>query len=91
MALLPMRPRENKNSYTIENDLLKIIVSSKGGRPYFVQLKKYKTFDQKPLILLKAIQPFLDLIFIHKTTVPLQQTIYILTQVGKDSVDDCYR
>lgn len=37
--------------YTIENDLIKLVVSTKGGRPYSVQLKKYKTFLNGPLIL----------------------------------------
>jgi YidC/Oxa1 family membrane protein insertase len=37
--------------YTIENDLMKLVVSTKGGRPYSVQLKKYKTFLREPVIL----------------------------------------
>jgi len=37
--------------YTIENNLIKIAISNKGGRPYSVEIKKYKTFDKKPLIL----------------------------------------
>ncbi len=37
--------------YSMENDLLKLIISSKGGRPYSVILKNYKTSDSKPLIL----------------------------------------
>ncbi|MFO7368836.1 MAG: membrane protein insertase YidC [Bacteroidales bacterium] len=37
--------------YTIENDLIRLVVSSKGGRPYSAELKKYKTFDQKPVVL----------------------------------------
>jgi YidC/Oxa1 family membrane protein insertase len=37
--------------YTIENNLIKLVVSSKGGRPYSVELKKYKTFSRKPVIL----------------------------------------
>ncbi len=37
--------------YTIENDLLKLKVSSKGGRPYSVELKKFKTYDSLPLLL----------------------------------------
>jgi YidC/Oxa1 family membrane protein insertase len=37
--------------YTIENDLIKLVVSTKGGRPYSVQLKKYKTFLREPVIL----------------------------------------
>ena len=30
---------------TIENDLIKVVISTKGGRPYSVELKKYKTYD----------------------------------------------
>ncbi|MFA6923501.1 MAG: membrane protein insertase YidC [Bacteroidales bacterium] len=36
---------------TIENDLLKLEFSNRGGKIYSVQLKKYKTFEGKPLIL----------------------------------------
>lgn len=37
--------------YTIENELLKLTVSTKGGRPYSVMLKDYKTSQGQPLIL----------------------------------------
>ena len=37
--------------YTIENDLLVLKVAAKGGRPYSVELKDYKTYDTLPLIL----------------------------------------
>jgi YidC/Oxa1 family membrane protein insertase len=36
---------------TLENDVLKIIFTNKGGQPKIVELKKFKTFDGKPLIL----------------------------------------
>jgi YidC/Oxa1 family membrane protein insertase len=36
---------------TIENNLLKIKISTKGGRPYSVQLKKYKRYNGTPVIL----------------------------------------
>ncbi|NOQ24321.1 MAG: membrane protein insertase YidC [Bacteroidales bacterium] len=36
---------------TIENDLLKIKISNKGGRVYSVELKDYKTYAQKSLVL----------------------------------------
>ncbi|MDA3953505.1 MAG: membrane protein insertase YidC [Bacteroidales bacterium] len=36
---------------TLENDLLKIKISNKGGRVYSVELKEYKTYTQKPLVL----------------------------------------
>jgi YidC/Oxa1 family membrane protein insertase len=41
-------------SITLENDVLKINLSSKGGRVASVELKNYKTFDGKPLILFYA-------------------------------------
>ncbi len=36
---------------TIENDVLKIVLSTRGGRIYSVELKEYVTFDSLPLIL----------------------------------------
>ena len=41
---------ENK-FVSIENDLLKLTISTKGGRPYKVRLKNYQTHDSLPLIL----------------------------------------
>ena len=35
----------------VENKLLKITFSNKGGQPQKIEIKKYKTFDGKPLIL----------------------------------------
>ncbi len=37
--------------YTLENDLIKLSISTRGGRPYSVELKEYKTFDSLPLVL----------------------------------------
>ena len=39
---------------TLENEVMKVNVSPKGGRISSVELKKYKTFDGKPLILFNA-------------------------------------
>ncbi|MGD9558277.1 MAG: membrane protein insertase YidC [Mangrovibacterium sp.] len=36
---------------TLENNLMKIRVSTKGGKIYSVELKDYKTYDSRPLIL----------------------------------------
>jgi YidC/Oxa1 family membrane protein insertase len=41
-----------EQTYTIENDLLKIAISNKGGQIKSVELKDYKTWDKKPLVLL---------------------------------------
>lgn len=36
---------------TLENQVLKITFTSKGGQPKIIELKKFKTFDGKPLII----------------------------------------
>lgn len=38
--------------FTLENKVLKITFTNKGGQPKKVELKDFKTFDNKPLILL---------------------------------------
>ena len=38
--------------YVLENDLLKISITSKGGRVKSAELKNYKTFDGKPVVLM---------------------------------------
>lgn len=39
---------------TIENNLIKLTVSNKGGRIYSVELKKYKTYSGDPLVLFEG-------------------------------------
>ena len=41
----------SKEFVTIENDLIKLVISTLGGRPYSVELKNYKTHNQNPVIL----------------------------------------
>ena len=43
--------RGNNSHCILESDLLKINISTKGGGISSVELKKYKTWDKKPLIL----------------------------------------
>ncbi len=52
--------------YTIENDLIKVKVSALGGRPYSVELKKYKTFKQEPIILFTGDSTRFGLNFYHR-------------------------
>ncbi len=40
--------------YTLENNLMKITFTNKGGRIYSVELKNYQTHDSLPLILFKG-------------------------------------
>ncbi len=37
--------------FTLENEVLKVTFTNKGGRVLNAELKNYKTFDQKPLLL----------------------------------------
>ncbi len=46
-------PSATDNETIIENDLLRIKVANKGGQITEVELKDFKTYDQKPLFLIK--------------------------------------
>ncbi|MFP4061049.1 MAG: membrane protein insertase YidC, partial [Bacteroidales bacterium] len=48
---------------TLENELLVMKVSTRGGSPYSVELKNYKTHDEKPLILFSGDSTILSLDF----------------------------
>ena len=49
-----MQPYAQENTLTtLENDTLRIVVSSKGGMPVEVELKGYTTYDKTPLYLIK--------------------------------------
>ncbi len=43
---------QGKEEYvTLENQKIKIKIATKGAYPYFAQLKEFKTWDKKPLVL----------------------------------------
>ena len=44
----------NDKPVVLENDLIKINISPKGGRIASVELKNYKTYDNKPLVLFEG-------------------------------------
>jgi YidC/Oxa1 family membrane protein insertase len=46
-------PSAKANETVIENELVKVIVNNKGGQITTVELKTFKTHDQKPLYLIK--------------------------------------
>lgn len=56
---------ENK-FYVIENELIKLMISSKGGRPYSVELKKYKTFGRQPVVLFDGDSTLFGLSFFNQ-------------------------
>ncbi|HOW31634.1 MAG TPA: membrane protein insertase YidC [Bacteroidales bacterium] len=53
---------ENK-FYTIENEVLKLKISSRGGRIWSAELKNYKTHDSLPLVLFQGDSNRFDLEF----------------------------
>ena len=52
--------------YTVENDLMKIRFSNKGGRVASVELKDYKTYGGQPLVLFADTTSVFDLSFFIK-------------------------
>ena len=43
---------EGENRFiTMENEVMKVRIATKGGRPYSAELKDYKRYDESPLIL----------------------------------------
>lgn len=61
---------------TLENDLLKIKISNKGGRVYSVELKKYKTYYQKPLILFEGDSTVFGLNFFSQNKSIITNDLY---------------
>lgn len=46
---------EGENAFfVLENEILKLRISKKGGKPYSVELKDYQTFDSLPLFLFQG-------------------------------------
>jgi len=43
-----------ENFQTLENDVMKVTFSNKGGKVFSVELKKYKTSDNKPMVLFEG-------------------------------------
>ncbi|MCC7521656.1 MAG: membrane protein insertase YidC [Flavobacteriaceae bacterium] len=56
-------PSAKENKTVLENDLLKIIINNKGAKIEEIQLKKYQTYDKKPLYLVKDDNAQLEINF----------------------------
>lgn len=61
---------QGTNSFVvIENKLVKVTIASQGGRIYSVEMKDYKTFDGKPLVLFNGDQNKFGFTFTHNNRV----------------------
>ena len=77
----------NEQLLTIQNDLLKIVVSSKGGKIKYAELKGYKTWEGKPLQLLKSDSSIFNLSFSAQNRIINTSDLYFTTSEisGTDS------
>ncbi len=64
---------------TLENELLKVTFSNKGGRMVFAQLKKYKTHDSLPVILFEGEDSEMELKFFAQNRTISTGNLYFKT------------
>lgn len=76
---------ENK-FYTVDNELLKLIFSNKGGRIYSVELKNYKTYDGKPLILFSGDSSRFSLSFFANNRTINTEDLYFEPYINNQKV-----
>jgi len=68
------------NILTLENDFIKIMVSSKGGSIVYAELKKYRTWDGRPLILFDSNDGSFGYQFSYQNQVLNTQDLYFSTK-----------
>jgi YidC/Oxa1 family membrane protein insertase len=56
-------PSAKDNKTVLENDILKIVINNKGAKIEEIQLKKFQTYDKKPLFLVKDDNAQLEINF----------------------------
>ena len=73
----------NEEFYTLENNLMKITFSNKGGRIYSVELKNYQTNDSLPLILFDGPKTLFGLNFFAQNRSIKTQELYFSPVVDR--------
>lgn len=71
---------------TLENNLIKVKVSTKGGRIYSVELKNYKRYDGKPLVLFSGDANRFGLNFFSQNRSIETDKLYFTPSVSSDSL-----
>ncbi|MDP4188408.1 MAG: membrane protein insertase YidC [Bacteroidota bacterium] len=79
---------EGEKSYvSLENNLVKLVISSKGGRIYSAQLKKYSTYDNLPLVLFNGDSTTFGLnFFAQNRSISTNQLFFTPTTTEKNQV-----
>lgn len=75
--------------YTVENDLMKVTFSNRGGRVASVELKDYKTYQGTPLVLFDENSSVFDLSFFIKQafgTAQINTSDYYFTPVDPQNL-----
>ena len=72
--------------YTVENNLLKITFSNKGGRIYSVELKDYMTYDSLPVVLFDGPETKFGLSFFAQNRSINTDQLFFIPQFGNESV-----
>jgi YidC/Oxa1 family membrane protein insertase len=72
--------------YSIENNLMKVTFSNKGGRIYSVELKNYKTFEQKPLILFEGTSSKFGMNFFAQNRSIETESFYFVPSVTSENI-----
>jgi YidC/Oxa1 family membrane protein insertase len=68
--------------YTLENDLMRLTISTLGGKPYSVELKDYMTFDSLPLILFSGDSTVFGLNFFTENSKLVESNDYYFTPLS---------
>jgi YidC/Oxa1 family membrane protein insertase len=61
--------KDTNEFFTLENNLLKLKLSAKGGRPYSVELKQYTRYDSLPVVLFRGDSTKFGLSFIFSDSI----------------------
>jgi YidC/Oxa1 family membrane protein insertase len=70
--------------FTIENNLLKVVVSSKGGKIKKAELKEYKTWDGLPLQLLNSDSSIFNISFSAQNRIINTNELYFTSSESQD-------
>jgi YidC/Oxa1 family membrane protein insertase len=71
--------------YTLENKLIKLILTNKGGRPYSVELKKYHRADSLPLKLFDGDSTHFSLDFFSQNRTISTQNLFFTSLDNKET------
>jgi len=77
--------------YYLESDLLKIGISSKGGKVSYLELKEYKTWDKAPLLLINSDTSKFGFTFFSQNRTVHTNDLYFRAQSPSDIIPEIQR